>query len=49
MGNSQKGLRSKVKGIFNRSQQPNNRIGKVSECPNCRAHFDENTTYQMVS
>jgi len=48
MGNSQKGLKNKVRGFFGRGQQPNSHIGKVSECPNCSAKFDENTTYQAV-
>ena len=49
MGNSQqKALKSKVRGLFGRGQQPNTRIGKASQCPNCGAKFDENITYQLV-
>jgi hypothetical protein len=48
MGNSQKSLKSRVKGLFNKEQSPNSRIGKPSECPNCHMQFNEKTTYHMV-
>lgn len=47
MGNTQK-LKNKVKGIFSKEHNPNDKIGKESECPNCGAKFGRDATYQMV-